>query len=134
MSVFVIQANPKRKILVVDDEPAIRKLIRITLERAGYVVLEASNGREALSRFSNEIAGLVTDIDMPETNGLELVCQVRQSRPDLPVLFISALCTQYAGELSGFACLVKPFDIHNLTREVHQLVERDVPELEVANP
>lgn len=130
----MIKANPKRKILVVDDEPAIRKLIRITLERAGYTVLEASNGREALSRFSDEVAGLVTDINMPETNGLELVCQVRQSRPDLPVLFISALCTQYADELTGFPYLIKPFNIHNLTREVHQLVEGYFPELEVANP
>ena len=116
------QAHPK-KILVVDDEPAIRKLVRITLERAGFAVLEASNGTEALSRFNDEIAGLVTDIDMPETNGLELVCQVRQSRPDLPVLFISALCTQYADELHGLPYLVKPFDMLNLTREVQQLVE-----------
>ncbi len=79
-------------ILVVEDEPAIRELVRRTLEGAGLVVIEAENGRQALDIFA--LGGeppklVITDVIMPELNGRELSDALADTHPALPVLFMS---------------------------------------------
>jgi len=79
-------------ILVVDDEPSIRRLIVDTLQPLGYKLLEASNGREALQvsgSSEGEIDLLLTDIVMPEMNGIELSHAIRESRPEIKVVYTS---------------------------------------------
>jgi len=77
------------RILLVDDEDSILTLSRRILERAGYEVLVASNGHEALKVFMrqrNEISLVITDLAMPEMNGFTLVWALRRSKPDLRVM------------------------------------------------
>jgi CheY-like chemotaxis protein len=83
--------------MVVEDEAAIRGLVRRTLEGAGLVVLEAENGRQALDIFAlgGEPPRLVlTDVIMPELNGHELSDALADLHPTLPILFMSG----YTGE------------------------------------
>ncbi len=80
------------RILVVDDEPSIRRLIMDTLQPLGYRLLEASCGREALQinkTTDGEIDILLTDVVMPEMNGMELADIIRESRPSIKVIFTS---------------------------------------------
>jgi DNA-binding response OmpR family regulator len=78
------------RILIIDDEPALRLTIRETLELAGYEVEEAQNGIEGLSlhrRWPFDL--IITDIFMPEKGGLEVIKELRQESEFLPVLAIS---------------------------------------------
>lgn len=77
------------RILVADDEPAIRKVVRDALEREGHDVTTAIDGREALERFDEgRFDLLVTDLAMPRVDGLELVKEVRRRSP-LPILVLT---------------------------------------------
>src|SRR5688572_12468487 len=84
-------------VLVVEDEPAVRNLVRRSLEAVGLVVVEARNGREALEMFAGRAERprlVLTDVIMPELNGRELSEALASSEPGLPVLFMSG----YTGE------------------------------------
>jgi CheY-like chemotaxis protein len=83
-----------RTILVVDDEDAIRGLLKSTLGMAGYIVWEACNGKEAsqlLEQFVPDL--LITDLLMPEKEGIELIQEVRRSHPKIPIIAISGAQT-----------------------------------------
>ena len=103
-------------LLVVEDEPIVRMLLRAILERAGYAVLEASSGVDALRVWAghrDSIRLLFTDIVMPEgINGRALAARLRKERPALPVIFTSGYSAEIAGrELSlepGQSFLQKP--------------------------
>jgi CheY-like chemotaxis protein len=83
----------QRPILVVDDDPALRELLRRTLEREGYAVLEADDGRAALARIEERLPGLILlDLMMPHMNGFELLTELR-ARPEwrgIPVVVVTA--------------------------------------------
>ena len=69
----------KSKILVVDDEPDIRELIRFYLEKEGFTMLEAANGKQALDIFENDYIDLaVVDVMMPVMDGWEFVSEMKQ--------------------------------------------------------
>jgi two-component system KDP operon response regulator KdpE len=77
------------RVLVADDEPAIRKVVRDALEREGHEVATAIDGREALERFEQGAFDLViTDLAMPHVDGLELVKELRRRSP-LPILVLT---------------------------------------------
>lgn len=77
------------RILLADDEPAIRKVVRDALEREGHEVVSAIDGREALDRFDDGRFDLVvTDLAMPRVDGLELVKEIRRRSP-LPILVLT---------------------------------------------
>jgi CheY-like chemotaxis protein len=79
-------------ILLVEDDTTVRRLTRTLLEKAGYQVTEAGNGREALAILGCPDArfdGVLTDLVMPEMGGVELAETLRESWPDLPVLFMT---------------------------------------------
>lgn len=88
---------PSEAILLVDDEPAVRKSTAILLRGKGFIVLEAANGEEAL-KVSSEYPGplklTLTDINMPKMSGRQLAERLQQQRPDIQVLFMS-------GDLDG---------------------------------
>jgi CheY-like chemotaxis protein len=91
----------RETILLVEDEPAVRQLTRLTLERRGYRVLEAAQSTEALalwSRHATEIALLLTDVVMPgELSGVQLARRLQAERPGLKVLFMSGYSAEWAG-------------------------------------
>jgi CheY-like chemotaxis protein len=89
-------------ILIVDDQPSIRDAMRLLLEPAGHVVSEAGNGREAMRALTPSIDLLVTDVLMPEMDGLELIRHVKHERGDLPILVITGGWNA-PGDLIGIA-------------------------------
>ena len=84
------QAMKNNKILLVDDEPGIRKVLKITLESSGYDVCLASDGETGLTMFNKKRPGIViTDIKMPGINGIELLKRIKNLNPDTEVIMIT---------------------------------------------
>ncbi|NTU52151.1 MAG: response regulator [Chlorobiaceae bacterium] len=79
------------KILVIDDDPSVRKFISTTLKRENFTVTEAENGKEGLKRLQEEkdIAIIITDLLMPEKEGIETIMEIRKLNPSLKILAIS---------------------------------------------
>ena len=117
------------KILIAEDERDIRDLIAFTLRFAGYEVLTANNGEEAVTMTQNELPDLVlTDVRMPKMTGYE-ACKLIKADPNtrhIPVVFLSAK-GQEAEVQSGLAAgadeyLLKPFAPDQLTRKVAEIL------------
>ena len=111
-------------VLVVEDETAVRHLIRSILEDNGYRILEAGNGREALASLQDGSRPdlVLTDVVMPDVTGPELVSRLSELRDDIPVLFMSGyadsqLLSRGVSE-EAVSVLRKPFTSHELTRMV----------------
>jgi CheY-like chemotaxis protein len=118
-------------ILVVDDDPTLRRAIALTLEKAGHSVLRYENGRKAVDYLEHGDADLlITDVLMPEMDGLETVRAARRLQPQLPILAISGGLpepTDYLGITSVFgatAVLQKPFSSAELITMVENLLSR----------
>ncbi len=115
-----------KRILVVDDEPNMRLLIREELEEMGYEVDEASNGEEAIEKFKNGDYDLVTlDIEMPGTNGLEVAGRMREIKKDIKIILLTAY-SHYKSDLASWAAdsyVVKSMDFTELKEEVRKLLE-----------
>jgi CheY-like chemotaxis protein len=112
--------SASRTVMVVDDEPDIRYLIRTTLEQAGYGVVEAAHGAAALEQVRRSPPQLVlTDRMMPRMNGGELIERLRadESTNAIPIVIVSGTRGEQAG---ADAVLAKPFD----PRELIVLVDR----------
>lgn len=116
-----MSARPS-KILIVDDEPQIRTLLKATLTRAGYAVVEAGNGREALSAKNIDKPDLVLlDLGLPDRDGLELVAQLREApRSALIVLSARDQTEQKVAalDLGADDYVTKPFDTEELLARV----------------
>jgi len=118
-------------VLVVDDEPAVRRYAARVLEREGYAVLEAGDGAEALEMVRGQgpvIEIVVTDIVMPRLNGVELMQALASSHPDLPVILMSGYATSALAELGIVApcsILTKPFPPERLLEEVRRCIRRE---------
>jgi two-component system, cell cycle sensor histidine kinase and response regulator CckA len=123
-------AGGHETVLVVEDDPAVRVIIRQSLERLGYSVLVSSDATDAMSKVAGEsvhLPLLVTDIRLPGLDGPALAAQLRAERPGLRVLYVSG----YAGDAmvqSGLlgpddAFLAKPFSAADLARRVRTLLD-----------
>jgi CheY-like chemotaxis protein len=111
--------------LVVDDEPIVRSMARIALEKAGLFVLTASDGKEALKvsrQFRGRIDVLVSDIAMPEMDGARLAGHLLQERPGIKVLLMSG----YTRTSQEHTFLPKPFQMDEITDRVHGLLGKGV--------
>ncbi len=111
------------RILVVDDDPAIREMVALTLEKSGHVVVRASGVRAARAALASSAIDLVVcDIYMPGENGLDLLAEVRHARPELPVILMTARGTietaSLASRIGAFDYLAKPFDLGALLDRV----------------
>ena len=124
-------AGSAPRVLLVDDENAIRTICRVNLESDGLGVMEAADGREALERIREEQPGLVLlDVMMPDVNGWE-VAESLAAAPetrDIPVVFLSARAAredrQRAQQLGAVGYIVKPFDPLGLGAKVREVLAR----------
>jgi DNA-binding NtrC family response regulator len=111
-------------ILVIDDQEPIRGLLRRALEEANYEVLEASNGRLGLELYRERSAELViTDIFMPEMNGLEMILELNRNFPEVKVIVMSGGlesegALNVAKQLGARQTFQKPLDIETLLNAV----------------
>jgi len=113
------------RILVTDDDAAIRTVVREALRRAGHVVETAGSvaeQRRALANFRPQV--LVTDVVLPDGNGLDTITEIRADYPSLPIIVLSAQNTfttaLRATEQGAFEYLPKPFDLSTLTQTVEE--------------
>ena len=116
-------AMPAGTLLVIDDDPAVRGFLRQILTGAGYLVVEAGDGKSGMSKIMPEAVDLViTDLVMPEQEGLETLQRLRVECPDLPVIAISGAFggsfLKTASRLGAAATLAKPIDPETLLRAV----------------
>jgi len=115
------------RILVVDDDAIVRHLLQIVLKQLGHEVVEAQNGREGLQHYQAKPAALViTDLQMPEMNGLQMIKEIRQDFPDAVIIAISAdfRYSRTAVEALGIqATFEKPFSLIALRDTVQELLQ-----------
>jgi len=110
-------------ILVVDDDVMIRNVARITLEAAGYFILTAHDGEEALHisrRFPGTIHAVLSDVGMPKMDGMELRERILKDRPGIPILLMSGHAD--IPPSSNVPFLAKPFDPAALKDRIRQLL------------
>jgi two-component system, response regulator, stage 0 sporulation protein F len=113
-------------ILVIDDEPSIRGLLKEVLVKAGHRVLEAENGRKGLTLYQNELVDLVImDLLMPETDGLEATLQLTREYVDAKVIAITGAQGDHnfldiAKLFGARRAFEKPFDINKLLDAVKE--------------
>ena len=119
-------------ILVVDDAPVVRMAIRKVLALVAHKVIECGNGCDAADLLAGgiDIDLLITDILMPEVDGLELLAKFRRERPNVPVVAIfggglidSRTCLEMAESLGVAASLRKPFEAAELLGTVKRLLD-----------
>jgi PAS domain S-box-containing protein len=120
----------RRCVLVAEDEDAIRELVKTTLERAGYRVLTAADGAEAVSIFgrqASEISAVVMDMMMPFIDGPAAIAMFRRFEPSIPILAVSGLPAQReeAERASGRRVLFlqKPFQMRELLNQLDQCLQ-----------
>jgi len=121
-------AGKKVRILVVDDEEIIRNLLRRTLEEAGYNVVTAANGEEALQEVRQlEPKAVLLDIKMPGLSGMEVLSKLTLDHPNICVIMITAVGdTQTAVEamkLGAYDYITKPAQPKDVVRRVHKALE-----------
>lgn len=120
-------------VLVVDDDKATREIVRMMLISEGFAVQLAANGHEALKLLNGHDFGLViTDLFMPEKDGIETIREIRLERPDMKIIAISGgvsglgtQCLAVTKHLGASATLKKPFDCDTLLETVKTVLSTD---------
>ena len=118
------------RILVIDDEYPVRAMLKKVLTEAGYEVIDASNGKVGIDRYRQDPTDLViTDLFMPEKEGLETIQELKREYPEVKIIAISGggTTTKYnflpcARALGALRTFPKPFDVHELLKAVKGLL------------
>ncbi|MDQ2941200.1 MAG: response regulator transcription factor, partial [Chloroflexota bacterium] len=124
--------TPQARILVIEDEPQLRALLRLYLEHEGYRVTDAGDGASALAAFDQHGADLVIlDLMLPTMQGEAVLDELRE-RGSVPILITSAKRTD-AERIAGLRAgaddyLAKPFNPHELTARVAAILRRASPD------
>lgn len=116
--------------MIVEDENEVREMLKDALSRRKYTVIEASNGLEAMSRFKPSVVDLViTDILMPEEDGLKVIMQLKEKKPGIKIIAISgggkigpAIYLNIARTLGADEVISKPFSLQNLITKIEGLL------------
>src|SRR5688500_5724316 len=119
------------RVLLADDDPSLREVVRYALDRAGFEVIEAADGRQALDRFRQRAVDLfVLDVLMPEMDGLE-VCRELRKASRVPIVFLSSRGEEVDKvlglEMGGDDYLAKPFSPRELVSRVKAVLRRTRP-------
>lgn len=113
-------------ILIVDDDTLVRQLLRIVLTQLGHEVVEAKNGREGLLQYrARQIDMVITDIQMPEMNGLEMIQEIQMDTPEAIIVAMTADLSdslEAAESLGVQKTLQKPFSLIMLRDMVQELL------------
>lgn len=120
----------RKHILVVDDDMAVREVIRAMLESVGFRVSLAINGRDALSRLQEGTYDLIlTDLVMPEQEGIATIKEIRQRYPDLKVIAMSGAFggdyLRIAGFLGAHGTLAKPLKLETVLKAIDDVLHED---------
>lgn len=130
---FMSETTCNGRVLIVDDEPDIRKVVRMTLQKAGYEVLEAENGEKAIEAINTGenrllLDVLICDIRMPKINGVEAIAYFQQEWPRVPIIVLTGfpdtdMATSFLR--SGVVdYLVKPVEGEKLRTAVARAMEQ----------
>ena len=128
--VRTLLGSGKETILVVEDQPQVRKLTMAILKSRGYHVLEAATAGDALltaERYDGAIDLMLTDVVMPYMNGVELAQRLKPLRPEVPVLFMSGYSEEVINQsdiTKGLNYLSKPFTPDQLSLKVRDIIDR----------
>ena len=118
----------KIKVLVIDDEPPIRKLLRMGFSTQGYEVLEASNGKIALELLAQDPALIILDLGLPDIQGHELLRMIRGRNDSVPIVVLSSRGDEagkvQALDLGADDYLTKPFAVEELAARLRTVVRR----------
>ena len=113
--------------LVVEDDPAIRKLVEKLLQRRGIVIDSAHDGREAIAKLNGgDYSIVVLDLMLPEASGYEVVSYMKSNRLTIPVVVVSAVSQQALANLDLDVVkmvISKPFDVHDFTEKIAALCQ-----------
>jgi CheY-like chemotaxis protein len=121
-------AQEPKPILVVEDEPQVRTLLKAMLAQSGFEVVAAKDGTSAfreLRKRGGNVALVVTDVDMGRMDGIELAQSVRTEYPNVPILFVSGLPvapSELEKVAPGTLLLTKPFTAAALVQAVQKLI------------
>jgi PAS domain S-box-containing protein len=126
----VPRAGGMETLLVAEDEEVVKLFMQKCLERAGYKVIVAGNGEDAVARFrdNNDISLVVSDVIMPRKNGKEMLDEIRKIKPGIKAIFISG----YAADImsrkgiseEGTEFIMKPFKKDDLLRKIREVLDR----------
>lgn len=120
------------RILIVDDDAGVRQVLKNMLVAAGYTVTLANNGREAMERLQREGFDLIiTDLVMPEQEGIETIKLLRRDYPEVKIIAISGAFggdyLRIAGFLGAHRTLAKPVRMETVIRTVEEALNSDEP-------
>jgi two-component system response regulator PilR (NtrC family) len=125
----------KSKILIVDDEVSMREFLEIMLSKEGYKVSSAGSGKEALNMLNEDIYDLVvSDVQMPGMNGIELLRNVKEVCPDTTVIMITAYASTESGveamKAGAYDYITKPFKVDEIKLIIKNALEKKRLEVE----
>ncbi|OKH39451.1 hypothetical protein NIES2119_06880 [[Phormidium ambiguum] IAM M-71] len=140
VSLPLLSATPK-KILVVDDSISVRQTLAMTLQKSGYQVVQAQNGREALHQIqqNNSIQLVICDIEMPSMNGFEFLNSYHQDAtlPQVPVIMLTSRTGDkhrlLAQELGAVGYFTKPYKESEMLKAIADLLTHKIPTLAYTN-
>ncbi len=119
-------SHAENPILIVDDERPVRETLLKILSLLGYAAIAVCNGREAMETFDRHPFDLViTDLDMPEVDGLKLASFIKESSPHTPVVLITGNGLRTVQEGAVDVVVRKPFTLAELKNTVHALLHRE---------
>lgn len=102
-------------LLIADDEPDLREILRLEFEGAGWIVLEAENGKSAFELFEvNKVDAVITDVRMPGGGGIQLLEKIKSKNKMMPVLILTGftdVLEQEALDKGALSIIKKPFNI-----------------------
>jgi len=120
-------------VLIVEDDKELREMLKLSLSRRNFTVFEADNGKSAIAHFKPTITDLVvTDLIMPEEDGLKVVIKLRELKPTIKIIAISGggkvgpgSYLNLAKALGADAIFSKPFSISDLITKIEQLLDSE---------
>lgn len=119
-----------QRILIVDDQRGVRRLLEELFKKEGYDVTVAADGRESLEKIDSETPNLILmDMKMPRMNGLEASQEIIKMNGEIPIIMMTAYgemeVVQKALQIGVKYCITKPFDIFELRDRVKEVLEED---------
>ncbi len=118
-------------ILIVEDDSDLRTMLKVSLNRRRFTVLEAENGKEAIAHFKPSVTDvIITDLIMPEEDGLKVIMRMRELKPSIKIIAISGggkagpgSYLNLAKALGADAVYSKPFSVNDMITKIEELLD-----------